>query len=195
MNSKVLMCIPSLTLRSYIQSHPITLSRMQEATIVAEFGSTEEKLLLLKEFADLSDNETEKTLFLSARDDFQKYGYIDEKTNQIYRDSELSKQGSDPRYPFEEYCGLPVLFHVGDIITRDRVNYVIEYTPFSIEPASNFGGECYLCYPLDKVYKCKKDLYAAHEHFHVCTVEASSADQLTREQKGSLESVKRILNI
>ncbi len=56
MNSKVLMCIPSLTLRTYIQSHPITLSRMQEATIVAEFGSTEEKLLLLKEFADLSDD-------------------------------------------------------------------------------------------------------------------------------------------
>ena len=53
MNSKVLMCIPSLTLRSYIQSHPITLSRMQEATIVAEFGSTEEKLLLLKFFYDV----------------------------------------------------------------------------------------------------------------------------------------------
>ena len=195
MDSKVLMCIPSFTLRSYIQSHPITLSLMQEATIVAEFGSIEEKLVLLKELADVSDNETERALFLSARDDFQMYGYIDEKTNQIYRNSELSKQGCDPRYPFEEYCGLPVLFQVGDIISHDCVNYVIEYTPFSNGPATEFGGECNLCYPLDKVYQCKKDLYAAHEHFHVCTVEAPLEVPLTDLQKQSLESVKRILNI
>lgn len=195
MNNKVLMCIPSVTLRSYILSHPISLSRMQEATIVAEFGSIEEKPVLLKELADLSDNETEKALFLSARDDFQMYGYIDEKTNQIYRDSELSKQGCNPRYPFEEYCGLPVLYHVGDVISHDSSNYVIEYTPFSNGSASEFVGECYLCYPLDKVYKCKKDLYAAHEHFHVCTVEAPSEVPLTDLQKQSLESVRRILNI
>lgn len=195
MNNKVLMCIPSITLRTYILSHPITLSLMQEATIVEEFGSIEDKLLLLQELADLTNNETEKALFLSARDDFQKYGYIDAKTNQIYRDSELSKQGNNPRYPFLEYCGLPVLFHVGDIISHDCVNYVIEYTPFSIEPASDFGGECYLCYPLDKVYNCKKDLYAAHEHFHVCTVEAPSEVPLTDLQKQSLESVRRILSI
>ena len=195
MNSNVLMCIPSLSLRTYIQSHPITLSLMQEATIVAEFGSIEEKLLLLKELADLSVNETEKALFLSARAEFQMYGYTDEKTNQIYRNSALSKQGSNPRYPFKEYCGLPVLFQVGNIISHDCVNYVIEYTPFSIEPASEFGDECYLCYPLDKVYQCKKDLYAAHEHFHVCTVEAPLEVPLTDLQKQSLESVRHILNI
>ena len=195
MNEKVLKCIPSLTLRSYLTIHPIDLSIMQEATIVSEYASKEVILSLFEEMLNNSNKETDNELLLSAIEDIKNYGYIGENTNRIYKDKIMVEKVDFPICPFLENCFFPVLFNIGDLITNNVEIFVVAGLPYIVDEKCDFSDECYLCYPLSINPKDSEDLFLAHEHIHVCNAEVYSINQLTEQHNKSLQSIKKLLKI
>ena len=196
MIAEVIPCIPSSALRGYFDKHFPEWTVMQTATIVQENCGQEEIILLFSKLATVAEEEADRILLLSATDEISQFGYVDEKTNRLYRSRFEGK--AFPLYPFLEKCYLPVLFRIGDVISFR--NYYSEVTFACIEALpwlddeTDFTGECYYCHDLSCM-----DPQAAYidgsAHLHVSLCEADSAEepQLTERQRTNLAVLRKLI--
>lgn len=195
--AEVVLKIPSKTLGGYLSKNLPDWSVMQTATIIMEHCEKEESLALIEQLIEIAEDEADRTLLRSALNDLQEFGYIDEKTNRIYR---MRFQGEAfPLYPFLEICNLPVLFRIGDVISV--LNYYNEITYACIEDLPDLSGEedhtgeCYYCHDLN-CSDPEKAYYDGSAHLHVPLGVADSVDErnLTALQRENLEVFRRCIS-
>ena len=186
----VLDCIPSKDLKEFLVKHPISLTVMQKATIVSEFGSKRQKIKLFRQLAETTGNDSERILLSTAIEEISETGYQGETTDRIYKS--LFPHEGFPLYPFLEVCNLPVLFHKNDLITFRKHHYFVADCPCITED-DDFTDECYLCYDLSVRIESEEDLFSAHKHIHVCEAETASDKDLSKKEQRTLVNVKRML--
>jgi len=203
MNNDVINCIPSKTMREYLTANPIDLNVLQEATIVSEYATKENRLPLYERLLERAKTESERLLLASyvkdLRHDESGKGYYSGATCEIYK-KEFPHEGF-PFYPFLEVCGLPVLFRKGDVIrwhkrhSKSNTLYYVGFVPSLPVNHCDFSDECYLCYPLFYPMKTEEDLIYSHEHIHLCEAEKASKAKLTPKQKNIYAIIKKLLHI
>lgn len=186
----VLDCIPSKDLKEFLIKYPISLTVMQKATIVSEFGSKRQKIKLFRELAETTENDSERILLSTAIEEIAKTGYPGEATDKIYKS--LFPHEGFPLYPFLEVCNLPVLFHKNDLITFRKHHYYVADYP-CITENGDFTDECYLCYDLSARIESEIDMFSAHNHIHVCEAEPASDNDLSKKEQRSLMIVKKMI--
>ena len=190
MINSIIALIPSKKLKEYLLDHPIQLSVLQQATIVSEYAAKRHKIKLLKQLAEIADTDSEKTLLNTAIAEIKKTGYTGEESNRIY--ASLFPHEGFPLYPFLEVCNLPVLFHQGDLIGFRKHHYYVAGCPV-ITGNCDFTAECYYCYDLSVKIESKEDLFAAHEHIHVCEAGYISNEELNEEENNGLQCLRKLL--
>lgn len=190
MINSIIELIPSKRLKEYLIDHPIQLSVLQQATIVSEYAAKRQKIKLMKQLAEIAEEDSEKTLLNTALADIKKLGYTGEAPNRIY--ASLFPHEGFPLYPFLEVCNLPVLFHQGDLIKFREHHYYVAGTPVKTE-YSDFTDECYYCYDLSVIIDSKEDLFTAHEHIHVCEADYVSIEELSEKEKNGLLRLRKLL--
>jgi hypothetical protein len=183
-------CIPSKDLKEFLNKHPISLTILQKATIVSEFGSKRQKIKRLRQLAETTENDSERILLSTAIEEIAKTGYPGETTNRIYKS--LFPHEGFPLYPFLEVCNLPVLFHKNDLVTFRKHHYFVADYP-CITDNDDFTDECYLCYDLSARIESEEDMFSAHDQIHVCEAETASDKDLSKKEQRTLVKVKRIL--
>ena len=186
---EIVDCIPSKDLRDYLTKHPIVLNTMQMATVVSAFCPERKKIKLFQQLAETTKNASERMLLYTAIKEIKETGSTGETTAETYRS--LFHHNGSPLFPFLEICNLPVLYHRGDIVVFHKRRYYVADRPLTDEN-SDFTDECYLCFDLTAKIECKEDLFAAHEHIHVCRAETASVENLSENEKRTLEIVRKI---
>ena len=186
-NQEIIDLIPSKALREHLQAHPIAMTVLQQATIVSEFAPTEHKAALFEKFVQMTPILEERLLLESAVADIKKYGRPGQKTNRIY-DRYFDRGGMPPLFPFLEICSLPVLYKKGDIISDGRGRYCVASGP-RLSKYADFSDECYLAYSLSNEIRSETDLFAAHNHIHVCIAQQVPLKELTEKEKKIKESI------
>lgn len=203
MNNDVIDCIPSKTMREYLTANSVELNILQEATIVSEYATKENRLPLFEGLLERAKTESERLLLASYVDDLQHdasgEGYYSDATFEIYR-KEFPHEVF-PLYPFLEVCNLPVLFRKGDVIRWNRRHsksntlYYVGFLPLLLANHCDFSDECYLCYPLSYPMETEEDLIYSHEHICLCEAEKASRAKLTPKQKILYDKIKKLLRI
>lgn len=189
----ILRYIPSKLLRDVLRQEPPDLTPEQWATVAAMIFRPRTLAKRLAELASLAETEYERDLLAAAVRDLETVGYVDAQTQVVYRTAH--DENTVPYFPFLERCFLPVLLQPGDLAKcrrgrRWRV-YLVGQTPENLPAASDFSDESYLVYDLDCADP--SDLFAAHEHLHVCFADACGEDELTAAQRETLRVVRNEL--
>ena len=195
--AEVIPQISSKALAGYLSKNLPDWSIMQTATIIMEHCEKEESLALIEQLIEIAEDEADRMLLRSALKDLREFGYIDEKTNRIYR--ERFSEEVFPRYPFLEKCYLPVLFRIGDVISF--LNYFKETTYACIEDLpdlrreDDYTGECYYCHDLDcpdpaKAYRDG----SAHLHVPLGVADAVDERTLPDRQRENLVVFRRCIS-
>ena len=192
MIEKIIDCIPSLTMRNYLRESPAKLSVLQQATVVSEYASKEQKVVFFEKLIEISSKNEERILLKEAIKDTKKYGSPNKKTKKIY-DRYFLDTPRTPLFPFLEICNFPVLFKRGDIIFDQEDFWYVADVP-RINQSSDFTDECYLCYSLSEKAESEEDLFTSHGHIHVCMADIVDLDELTVEQKLIAENIALLLN-
>lgn len=188
MNCNILNFISSSTLKKHLLQNEISLSPMQQATIIMEYASDEDKITALRTLAKETGNEAEKLLFETAVQEIKEQGFDGIKTKAVY--TQYFSHTENPKYPFIEVCNLPILFKKGDVIKDGERIFLVAGTPKK-QKLYDFTDECYLCYLLTDEIKTYDDLVYFHDHIHVC--DAESCEVLSEEQKSIAENIMRLL--
>lgn len=188
MNCNILNFISSSTLKKHLLQNEISLSPMQQATIIMEYASDEDKITALRTLAKETTNEAEKLLFETAVQEIKEQGFDGIKTEAVY--TQYFSHIENPKYPFIEVCNLPILFKKGDVIKEGEQFFLVAGTPEK-QKLYDFTDECYLCYLLTDEIKTYDDLVYFHDHIHVC--DAESCEVLSEEQKSIAENIMRLL--
>ena len=201
MNVNVIDCIPSRTLRKYLEAHPVEMSALRQATIVFNYAKKKNRLPLFRQLLEETDDEAEKSFLRSAVKDAQEgLEYYSDETEKIY-DEKFPHEGH-PYFPFYEICGLPVLFKRGDVIrwrrkpcwhSKGNELYYVGAVPLLIPGRCDFSDEQYLSYPLSSPVKTEEDLANVHEHINICEAERASIKMLTPQQKCNYDRIKKNL--
>lgn len=161
---------------------------MQQATIIMEYASDEDKITALLTLAKETGDEAEKLLFEIAAQEIREQGFDGSKSEAVY--TQYFSGTENPKYPFIEVCNLPILFKKGDVIKNGERIFLVACTPKK-QYLYDFSDECYLCYLLTDEIKTYDDLVCFHDHIHVC--DAESCEVLSEEQKRIVENIKRLL--
>lgn len=189
MNCNILNFISSSTLKKHLLQNEISLSPMQQATIIMEYASDEAKITALRTLAQETSNEAEKLLFETAAQEIKEQGFDGSKTEAVY--AQYFSGAENPKYPFIEVCDLPILFKKGDVIKDGEQIFLVAGTPKK-QYLYDFSDECYLCYLLTDEIKTYDDLFTFHEHIHVC--DAESCEVLSEEHKMIAKNIMNLLS-
>ena len=200
MNVNVIDCIPSRTLRKYLEANPVEMSALRQATIVYNYAKKKNRLPLFRQLLEEADNEAEKLFLRSAvKDAREGLEYYSDETEKIY-DEKFPHDGP-PCFPFYEVCGLPVLFKRGDVIRWHKKHgwhkkgnklFYVGFLPFLIPGHCDFSDEDYLVFPLSLPVETEDELMNIHGHIHICEAERASIKMLTPQQKSIYHKIKMI---
>ena len=132
---EVLACISSEKVRDYMLLHKQEYSILQFATLVEEYINKSRRSKFFKALKEKTEDLYEKELLQIATNDYEKEGYISDKTNEFYLKNDPRKENK-PSYPFCEIVPLPILFKEGDVVTSFLGSY---NTTVKINPGNKDG--------------------------------------------------------
>ncbi|MCR5309298.1 MAG: hypothetical protein K6E21_04225 [Bacilli bacterium] len=195
--SEILDCISSEKVRDYLLLHKQEYSILQFATLVEEYINKSLRSKFFKALKEKTENLYEKELLQMAIDDYEKEGYISDKTNKYYLENDPRKENK-PSYPFCEIVPIPILFKEGDVVTyqngKSKEQAVIGRLPDELT-YEDFFDEVYMAYDLDKNLDGDDFLSDVHVHLHICDINKISVSDLTPLEIDNLSKIKKELNL
>lgn len=195
--SEILACISSEKVCNYMFLHKQEYSILQFATLVEEYINKSRRSNFFKALKEKTEDIYEKELLQMATNDYEKEGYISDKTNEFYLKNDPRKENK-PSYPFCEIVPLPILFKEGDIVTyrngESEEHAVIGRLPDELT-YEDFFDEVYMAYDLDKNLDGNDFLSDVHVHLHICDINKISMSDLTPLEIDNLSKIKKELNL
>ena len=195
--SEILACISSKKVHDYMLLHKQEYSILQFATLVEEYINKSRRSEFFKVLKEKTENLYEKELLQLAINDYEKEGYISDKTNKFYLENDPRKENK-PSYPFCEIMPLPILFKQGDVVTyqngKSKEQAVIGRLPDELT-YEDFFDEVYMAYDLDKNLDGDDFLSDVHVHLHICDINKISISDLTQVEIDNLSKIKKELNL
>ena len=189
---RILRYIPSKILRYELRRDPPELTTLQWASVAAMIFRPRTLAGHFAVLEALAETAFERELLAAAVRDIGAVGYVDAQAQAVYRTAH--DEDTVPYFPFLERCRLPVLLRAGDPAKCRRGRrweyFLVGRTPEDLPAASDFSDESYLVYDLDCADP--SDLFAAHEHLHVCFADACGEEELTAAQRETLRRLRRM---
>lgn len=191
---RILQRIPSKLLREHLKNNPPELTLLQWASIGGIVMRPNTQAKLYREMLPFAETDYERELLDSAVQDIDRVGCVDAQARAVYE--KQHDPNVVPYDPFLERCNLPILLKKGNIaIVRRGAGkdaYLVWETPERIPACSDLTDESYYCYRLDG--GAQENLFALHEHVHVCFADACAEDELSETQITALRFLQRKLN-
>lgn len=191
--NEIIDFVHSKEAKNYLYDNYNEISNLQWASLVLNFIKND-RIKFLVNLRDRTQSEYEKELFNHAINDFKKYGYISEETENYY--SKKDPRGNNkPEFVFEEKIDFPIVYNFGDVVTyEDNINeyYIVGLRP-NITSESDLSDYDYLCYSINNSVNCDGDLFSAHAHLCACQMNKTDINILPSNIKDNIANAIKVI--
>lgn len=181
--NNIIDCIYSIEVKDYLIEHREEITLLQWGTLALEFWKGK-KDSIFRSLRDLSTSEYERQLFNIAIKDIIRFNDISDKTIEYYSKNDPRGENK-PNLPFAEKIELPIIFKTGDIVKfeSDENNYYLIGKEPIITSDGDISDYSYLCYIINKPITNEDDLFKAHSHLNVCSINKVPFAEIPKEIK------------